>query len=145
MGRSVSYPRNAAVVCFRLLAPMTIADNGNEVPDDSQDGYHEEFDCLVEWVKDASKAAWPSLYDCDGWLDREDHVLLANGHCFIGVSEYCGMVAVWLAPKENYSHTDTPELAGAWCRLIAPRFERMFAQYRKVATFSNGEAVYAKA
>ena len=38
----------------------------------------------------------PSLYEADGWAGREDRILLQNGHVEIGVSEYCGLAAIWM-------------------------------------------------
>lgn len=139
MGRSVSYPRNA-VVAFRRFDVYDEDGNVMEEPDEDQVCW--AWDDLVEDVRTHSKTLWPSLSDCDVWVGREDHALLQNDHAYVGVSEYCGLVAVWVVPRTDIEHE---ALAANWCGQIANRFKATWGEYVKVATFSNGEAVYQKA
>lgn len=133
MGRSVSTPHNATAVAYLNFEP--------EYPDDCQ----HDWDDLVEWIKDTAADRWPSLEDCDQWIGREDHAILENGHAYIGVSEYCGLVAVWLVPKEDngYSH-DHSALADRWCSQIASRFRELFGTLRSIGTASNGEQFFER-
>ena len=77
MGRSVSYP-TGSVVAFRLL------DDGE---DEDIDWVYE---CLVDEVIDAAKAAFPSFQRFDGWRGREDRILLRNAFADCGISPIVG-------------------------------------------------------
>ena len=135
MGRSVSYP-TGSVVAFRLL------EDGD---DDDADWVYE---CLVDEIIDATRAAFPSFDTFDGWRGREDRILLRNAFADCGISTYCGLAAIWLAPRDDarfweadFSH---PRAARArhWITQVAPRFDRLFGELRLVGRFSNGEAIF---
>ena len=79
MSRSVSYPSGCHAVCFRNVSPM-----------DDQWVWQE----FIEDLRTGARELWPSLEDCDRWLDREDHAVLSNIHAYVGVSEYGGLGAV---------------------------------------------------
>lgn len=164
MGRSVSTPTNASWVTYQ---PVLFQDHDYGVQyDEEQDCYvfsdgspvDEEsyavffnFEDVIEWLQYAGKDRWPSFTECDKWIGDEDHAVLENDHAYLGVSEYCGMLSIWLVPKENeisdnvyYSGKDTFGLAMNWINQIGPKFADTFGKYAKVATFSNGEAVYER-
>ena len=126
MGRSVSYANGSVAVCY------------NDVSD-FEDSW--EWDDFIEYIKESAKSAFPSLDDCAQWLGREDHAILENSHCFIGISEYCGLAAIWLVPKDS---GDRPELAESWCAQVTPKFNKTFGELRKIGTFSNGESVFER-
>jgi hypothetical protein len=146
MSRSVSYPSGCTVVCFRDLPYYG--------DDDDLDGYDDTlamyaWDDFVDWLRETATTQWSSLYNSDEWLDREDHALLENDLCYIGVSSYGSIVSVWLKSKGDELRDDYyPEnvsqaaLADHWCEQIAEKFSQLFGQYRKLGTFSNGESVY---
>lgn len=134
MGRSVSVPYNAVVVCYQHIEYV-----------EEYDG--EEFDFLIEKIREDAKAAFPSLYSTDNWIGREDHAILANDYAYIGVSEYCGIVAIWVVPKDDNGYSgDGSRVARAlhWCNQIRNKFNKLFGELSKVGTFSNGEAVFQK-
>ena len=135
MGRSVSYP-TGSVVAFRLF------DDGE---DDDADWVYE---CLVDEIVDTAKAAFPSFETFDGWRGREDRILLRNAFADCGISTYCGLAAIWLAPRDDARFWEAdffhPRAARArhWVALVAPRFERVFGELKMVGRFSNGEAIF---
>jgi hypothetical protein len=96
------------------------------------------YDDLVEYVRSYFESKYPSLERISEWLDREDRAILENRLVYIGVSEYCGLVSVWVVPKEDY-----PDLTAKFIKTITPYFEKV-GELRKVGTFSNGEAVFEK-
>jgi len=100
------------------------------------------FTMIEEDVVESSKSQWPSFYDVDKWLGRENHAILENRYAQIGMSEYCGLVSVWLVPLD----VDDREvgLRDQWIASIRPRFEKFFSELVKVGTFSNGESVYQR-
>lgn len=96
------------------------------------------------------KRAFPSLCDCDRWLDREDHAVLENRHAYIGASEYCGLVSVWCVPKQAswYDTAGTSALRAQWAASIERKAARLLESFAPrlvpMGTFSNGESVYRR-
>jgi hypothetical protein len=122
MGRSVSYPIDAIVVAYNVF--------------EGEDALDFEWQ-VIEDLRNHAQELWPSLRECDHWLDREDHAVLENALAYVGVSEYDGVVAYWVVPKEA-----AQPLAERWCEQIAPRFEKAFGRLRPVGRFSNGERLF---
>lgn len=133
MGRSVSTHRHAVATVY--LNP--------EIEDD---GDSFAWDSFVEDLQQNVIAdRFPSFSECDRWMDREDHVIMENAHAEVSVSEYCGLVAVCLAPRDP-----DDAFAVAWTENFASSFHahvtKMFksSALTKVGTFSNGESVFEK-
>jgi hypothetical protein len=126
MSRSVSYPVNAVAVCYDDVSHL----------EDQWD-----WNMYKESIEEMAQHHWPSLICCDRWLGREDRAILENSHCYVGVSQYCGLAAIWLVYKDDGEY---PQLAQEWAFQIMPKFEKIFGGLRKVATFSNGESVFEK-
>jgi hypothetical protein len=109
-----------------------------------------EWDYHVDDFRSMMKQAFPSLEDCDEWVGREDHALLCNRHCYIGVSEYCGLVSMWVKPKDDdWRDDDKAGLRDRWIDQIERKFYTTANQcfgtaLRKLGHFSNGEGVYER-
>ena len=137
MGRSVSYP-SGALVAFTTL----------EVDDD--DDWDFEYEWLREDLRVRAAAAFPSLGDHDGLRGREDRILLRNTFADFGVSVYGGLVAVWIAQRDDGAYWDAEwrtarsPRAQHWLSQIAPRFDALFGDYDCLGHMSNGEGVYRK-
>lgn len=166
MGRSVSYATGSKWVlychpglydpepCYGCAAesgavnPDCEVCNGAGEIDADYDTCRWRWDEFVDGLRAAFKRAFPSMYDCDEWLGREDHALLENGHAYIGVSEYMGLVSVWCVPKEDMYGNESP-LAARWCESIESKAEDLVdsiaTRLVRVGTFSNGESLYLKA
>ncbi len=131
MGRSVSTHRNAYTTFFTTF--------------DCEDEYDSqwEWDNFVEYIQDTLSEKYKSLRNADRWIDREDRIILENNVAEISISEYCGGVAICLAPRD----TDNP-LHEGWCGQVYKGFHNIlnkhFQGYRKIGHFSNGEGVYEK-
>lgn len=125
MARSVSVPVDAEVVCFQEF-----------------DG--EDWDDFVWWFRETCQDAWPSLDKSDDWIGRENHVLLENGHARIGVSEYCGLVSLWIVPYISDYYPEHKGLALHWIDQIAPKFHERFGRLRLIGRASNGEAFFTR-
>ena len=133
MGRSVSTPRNAQAIAYQHL------DYG-----DDEEG--NDFHYWLEEVQERVATLWPSFTKCDQWLDREDHAIMENNLSYIGVSEYCGWVALWIVPKAELADGhNILALAEQFIARITPKFMAQFNHYRKLGSFSNGEAVFEHA
>jgi hypothetical protein len=140
MGRSVSTPHNAALVAFVDWFDGTYTDEetGEEIQRQPE-SY--DWDDYMDCTRDHAKSLWPSFEDTDRWLGREDRVLLENRLAYFGVSEYCGLAAIWIVPKD---HGGYPELANSWVSQISTKFHANFGELRKVGTASNGEAFFER-
>lgn len=137
MARSVSYP-TSAIVAFTSIEFTEQEDSASE------------FDWFCDTLCDRAATAFPSLDGCNGWRGREDRILMRNRYADFGVSEYCGLVAVWIAEREDGAYLDAAwrnnrsGRAQHWLRQIEARFLAEFGDYECLGHMSNGEGVYRK-
>jgi len=131
MGRGVSRPSGAFAVSYDEFSPS-----------DSEDSSF-EWNCYIEGLKEKAKKLFPSMRECDKWLDREDHAILENAFTWFGVSEYCGCVSIWLADKDRDFRAG-PAIAEHWKEQVQQKFRDSFGTLVKLGTFSNGESVYKR-
>lgn len=128
MGRSVSTPQGAFLVAYDHI--------------DYEDEYDDwSFSDFVDDVIYRAKRRWPSLTEDDGWAGREDRVLMSNGLVQLGVSEYCGLVAVWMRALPDL---ESEALAERWMNQIAGDFDVEYARLRRLGVMSNGGAVFER-
>jgi len=104
MARSVSTPYNAVKVSYAAF--------------EGDDPY--EWDDAVGYMQELAREMYPSLDTSNGWIDRENRVVLENTLARITVSEYCGLVAVAVVPKGDVDSYYADEvrianLAKRWC------------------------------
>ena len=129
MSRSVSYASGSVAVAYQTLQDQSEDDDfGAEI-----------FDDVIEDIQEYAPTLWPSFEKTDKWLDREDHAILSNRHAYIGISEYCGLVSVWLVPRDEENN-----LANQWCASITKKFHKAFGTLNKIGTASNGEAFFER-
>ena len=128
MGRSVSYPSNAVVAYSTFEVDPSWDCQG-------------EWEDLVDGFRDQVAELFPSMERADKWLGREDHAVMANRHAWVGVSEYCGLVAFWIVPKDDTGHE---ALSERWVAQVAERFTSTFSTLNRLGTFSNGEGVFER-
>jgi len=135
MGRSVSTHRHAVATVY--LHPEF--ENNN-------DGDTYEWDSFVEDLQEnVLKPRYLSLVACNRWQDRENHVIMENSHVEVSVSEYCGCVAVCLAPRDAYDN-----FKAAFAERMADNFEKHIQRkfkscaMRPIARFGNGEIAFQK-
>jgi len=153
MGRSVSVASGAFAVVYQNCKDFgyrTEDEEGNKIAEPELDEYLAELDWedFMENLRADAKALFPSLENCDKWLDREDHAILENRFAYFGISEYMGLVSIWLVLKNDlhdyYDRRDWTGIATKWADQVKPKFEKNFGDLRKVGTFSNGEGVYER-
>lgn len=130
MGRSVSYPSNAEVA-------FTTFESSDEhfAADD--------FDMELQGWTEMAKSIWPSFYDDEKWLDREDRAVLSNAWARFGVSEYCGLVAIWIVAIDQ-DDASRQALADRWVSQAGEKLRKHFGELRRVGVFSNSEAVFER-
>lgn len=123
MGRSVSVPADAHLVCYKDVSYI----------DDQW-----EWEDLIEDIIAQCIDNWPSLETDHKWIGNENHCLVSNNLCTIGISEYCGLSSIWVVPDPSSN------LATAWIDRISNKFESLFGEYNKIGTASNGESFFEK-
>jgi len=138
MGRSVGYANGSVYIAYETFE----YENGGE----GDLGVTEEWNMFLEDVIFRGEDAFKSLTQCDEWLGAEDHALLENEFCYIGVSEYCGLVSIWLTPKDAdcYTRGGWENVRDHWIGQVGPKFNKVFGTLRKLGSFSNGEGVYER-
>jgi hypothetical protein len=139
MGRSVNYLDNAEVV---LYFPFQYSD---DVEMDNM-----EWDDMVGNLKCEIIKRLPSYYEVkDKWGNRETRIILENSFCSIGISEYCGLVSLSVAPRENDYENYSEGLAIHHAKQIEKTLQEVLnylglTSLRKIGSFSNGEGVFEK-
>lgn len=148
MGRSVSTPCRATVVAYSWVEPGECLDENDEPREHDEYDLGDAFDSMVEDLQEYAPTLWSSLRKCDKWLDREDHALLENDLCWMGISEYCGCVAYWIVPKDEersgYSDQGTDNLCANWIAQIEPKFQKTFGRLQSIGRASNGEQFFVQ-
>tara|TARA_Y100001934_G_C11910819_1_gene566566 strand:+ start:15 stop:401 length:387 start_codon:yes stop_codon:yes gene_type:complete len=126
MARSVSTPSGRTAVCYQDASHI-------------EDSY--DYDDYKRNIMDKAQDLFPSMDRCNKWIGREDLAILENKLAYIGISEYCGLVAIWLLPKDDMEYAG---LAERWCEKAVPKFDSAFSEYRRIGTASNGESFFEK-
>ena len=147
MGRSVNYLDNAEVVLY-----FPIENEYNEASEFDEDLSQMEWDDTVRNLQCEIRAKLPSYYDVkDKWGNRETRIILENNLCSIGISEYCGLVSLSVAPRDSDNldsfATFRDNFAVRHANQIESTLEKVLCELglknlHKVGTFSNGEAVF---
>ena len=150
MGRSVSYADNYSAIAYVDVSDFGTCENedGEEFDNDFQAQINWDF--WLENVQEQIMGKWGSFVTCNKWLEREVHAILANDFAYITVSSYGGLASLCLVSRYEYDDVCYDEsqrmanLSKGFCGRIASRFEKMFGEYRKIGSFSNGEGVFEK-
>lgn len=124
MARSVSIPTGAALVAYADASEL-----------DPDFGWQDAINNL-HWV---AKKRFPSLAPCDRWIGREDRAVLENDLAFLTVSEYNGLVAVCIVPKDKRGITWARKIRG-----IESLAECFGPALISNGRFSNGEQVFIR-
>lgn len=113
-----------------------------------------DLDGIISWVMSALQKRYPSLVNVQNkWVEypyNENRIILENDHVQISVSEYCGCGAfsVFVQPELDEYWPYNTNLAEAWLTQcwggVRKTVLANVAGLRRIATFSNGEAVYER-
>lgn len=164
MGRSVMVHPGAEATVYRTISNYHTFCNdcetevdeyecptcGADMYDHDGEVARDEYDMLVDWIREAFIDAFPSMCRVDYWAEgcgamNELKCVVANELCEVYVSEYCGLASISVVPTgcAEYSR-DTTGLARHWCAVNGSRVLDQFNEYKRIGTFSNGESVYQK-
>ena len=143
MGRSIYIPHYAAVVAYAPVNPEPYeieGENGGvSTVEPNEDHYVIEYHYMVDNFLDYAPEIWPSLVPCAKTLDRYNTAQLENNLCYMGVSEYGGMAAYWIVPKDDRF---SEKFSENWVNQIAKTFVDTFGTHEVVGRASNGEVFY---
>lgn len=107
MGRSVSIPSAARAVVFQFL----------EVEEDAAvDDAHLAFEDELTVLREKAIRTWPSMVACRTFVGIEDLAIAQNVYAQFGVSEYCGLMSIWLLPRSAPEDKRSHEV-DAWIQL----------------------------
>jgi hypothetical protein len=157
MGRSVSYPRGS-IVCFEDISSFgyiktcpecncqCYEDKCDECDFDlsqveaTYDEYYaiDEFETYIDNLRYSITEKYSSMNQCDAWISREDRAIMENRFSYIGISEYSGLLSIWMVPKEDVTG------AKIYVSMRANGFFKSFGTLKKIGIFSNGESVFEK-
>jgi hypothetical protein len=138
MGRSVNYLSNALRVNYFSLR--------------EEEWENIDYEFLVEDIVETFKSSFPEFDEPKGkWDNRETKIILQGYGLEVGLSGYIGLwslsVRVW---EDSFYFDDDEERnkavedAKKWVEKNWDEVSKHWNQYRKVGTFSNGEAVFEK-
>jgi hypothetical protein len=131
MGRSVDYLNRAQHVAYF------------EWPTYEEEGGVQNYDAaeiVIENIQEIIKSDYPEFDNEDKWEGHETHIILSGYGTEIGLSEYCGLCTLSIRVEDDTS--DEVEDIEAWIDANWDRISLGYNMYRKVGTFSNGEAIY---
>jgi len=136
MGRSVSYAPGSEIVLYSY-----VDSTGDEHLDQIN------FDDCVDYLQSSLIESFPSMYESDEWVGREDRALTENRLVYVGISEYCGAISVWVKPKTSGYDAYVQTCDSRFARQIVDKLKIIVrnvfgALLSKVGMFSNGESVY---
>ena len=149
MGRSVSYLSDSKVIYFHADWLNGVDEQGEYNEDEAQMNWEDFFGNL----KHELKSKFKSLYACEKWEDRENHIFLENDLCEIAISEYYGLYSLSIRAKDDEFYHDSERykqgLAENFVNKILPNVKKVLQNCGvdllvKQGTFSNGESVYQK-
>lgn len=138
MGRSVSYASGSEVVLYSYFEY------------DEEDYFIQDaFDDCVDCLQSSLIKSFPSMYESDEWIGREDRAIAENRLVYVGLSEYCGVVSVWVKPKEDDYRPYVQEFGVRFANQIESKLKEIVKnvfgiRLNKTATFSNGEAIFSE-
>jgi len=128
MARSVNCLNNADLVLYK---------SGYEIQDNL------EWDIFVEEIIENIQYISPSFEVVkNSWDNNETKIILENRLCFVGMSEYRGLVSISFRHKEeNDNYDDISGISKNWLEMIKPKLKKL-GDLTKIGTFSNGEAMF---
>lgn len=104
--------------------------------------YTEDFEFFIEDLQRLIRGHYLSFSPCDHWQGQENHIILRNKRAEVSVSEYCGIVAVCLAPLDPNHSFDRK-----WCHQTASNFRKIlhngYPALVSKGQASNGEQFFS--
>ena len=150
MGRSVSYPSGSIVKLYVDISSM-----GSDVDEEhyvsvTADIAQMEYEENMLYFQGLICKSFKSMSRCEKWLRDENLTIAENSYAYIGLSDYCGLLCVWVCPKSNIDY-NLESLANKWILSIEKKLSFLVGEVyghnnllNRIGTFSNGESIYEK-
>jgi hypothetical protein len=149
MSRSVDYLKNALKVSY-FEWPVI------ECYDDENDQYvktdeYEDSDIVKDDIQESILSEFPEFDRAKKWEGNEVFIILTGYGAKIGFSEYCGLASLSIAIDEDQlpnswddNYDEVYDNTQKWINDNWARISIGYSQFNKIATFSNGEAIFEK-
>ena len=149
MSRSVNYLNSALKVSYfewpRYYFYNEVTEQ-DEISEDYEDSYEVNQD-----IQESIISEFPEFDRAKKWEGNEVSIILAGYGAKIGLSEYCGLASLSIAIDEDQlpnawddNYDEVYEDTERWINENWPRISAGYSQFNKIATFSNGEAIFEK-
>ena len=151
MGRSVNYLNNAERVNYFDWPTIWTYDEDTDTDVDTGE-FWDAYE-VIEDVQSSIMERYPEFSTCKDWDGRETQIILEGYGVQIGLSEYCGLASLSVRVNDEllqYFETDEEadkeeQKVKDWINTHWDEVSKYWNKYKKIGTFSNGEAVYQKA
>lgn len=148
MGRSVDYLNRALQVSY-FEWPLIEYFNEETEEYEKTDEYEESF-IVIEGIQEGIISEYPEFSRSKKYDGRETAIILTGYGTEIGLSEYCGLATLSIRIDENSldnyyeedEYNEQYDKIEAWINENWAKISQGYDQYRKIGTFSNGEAVF---
>lgn len=107
-------------------------DYETEWPEHEHEGWdfdQDNFMWLIEDLQESLKYWYPSLEPVDEWAGNEVHIIAQSALVEVSISEYSGMAALCVAPRDDEGDgywEDVSGLAKRWIDQVRPKFIERF-------------------
>ena len=149
MSRSVNYLNRALKVSY-FEWPRYSSYNEETEQDEISEDYEDSY-IVIEDIQESIMSEFPEFDRSKKWDSNEVSIILQGHGAEIGLSEYCGLASLSIRIDENeldYNDYDETEYNEQYDKILSwinenwARISAGYSQFNKVATFSNGEAIF---
>jgi hypothetical protein len=151
MSRSVNYLNRALKVSY-FEWPRYSSYNEETEQDEISEDYEDSY-IVIEDIQESIMSEFPEFDRSKKWDSNEVSIILQGHGAEIGLAEYCGLASLSIRIDENeldYNDYNEAEYNEQYDKILSwinenwPRISAGYSQFNKVATFSNGEAIFEK-
>lgn len=149
MSRSVNYLNNALKISYfewpRYYFYNEVTEQ-DEISEDYEDSYE-----VIDGIQESIISEFPEFDRAKKWEGNETSIILTGYGTEIGLSEYCGLASLSIRIDENElayyeedEYNEQYDKIEAWINENWAKISQGYNQFNKIATFSNGEAIFEK-
>ena len=134
MGRSVDYLRGARSVSY-FNWPSYECEDGEQ--------HYEDAEWVIDDIRESIKSEFPEFSNASGWPMCSNVNIILNGYgTEIALGEYCGLCSLSIRVLTDEVEGEDIARVEKWIDANWDNISSGYNMYRKVGTFSNGEAIF---